>query len=49
MDEVEDYYCKSAAGFELRIHRELECPNWFKMQYPEPFEDQTPLDSIRQK
>ena len=49
MSRVEEYYREGAAEFELRIHRELECPNWFKIQYPELFADQAHLDSIKQE
>ena len=42
MSDIEEYYYLSAVEYELRIHRELECPNWFKITYPEIFKDNSP-------
>lgn len=39
MSNIEEYYYLSAAEYELKIHRELECPNWLKIQYPELFRE----------
>ena len=42
MGNIEEYYYLSATEYELKIHRELECPNWFKINYPELFRDFSP-------
>lgn len=39
MSNIEEYYYLSATEFELKIHRELECPSqyWLELNYPELF------------
>ena len=40
MSNIEEYYYLSAAEYELKIHKEIECPNWLKLEYPEIFRKQ---------
>ena len=37
---------EGAAAFELKTHRELECPNWLKLAHPELFATPTFLGEL---